>query len=115
MSDLKQIIMDAKDFSVLPVEIPEWNCTVYIKGLNAGERLRLEKDFAKDAKSDGPAMARTVAYTLCDADGNLLFEYSQKGIDEVQTKNVKVIQRLFHEALKFNAMTQEDVETLRKN
>jgi|GEM_PF-2840664 len=112
--NLKQRIMDAQDLPVYPVEVPEWDCTVYIKSLSGAERLQLEKDLSKDTKTDGPALARVVCATLCDTSGTLLFDYP-KDIGELQKKSVKALHRLFDIALKHNAMGKDDVDELAKN
>ncbi|WP_339684231.1 hypothetical protein [Gimesia maris] len=111
---LKDKILKAQDTPLEEVDVPEWDTTVFIKTLTGGERLQLEKDLSKDAKTDGPALCRVVCATMCDESGKLVFNYPDD-IDTLNTKSVKVLHRLFDIALKVNAMGKDDVDELAKN
>lgn len=110
----KDSILQIKDTPLHRVDIPEWGGSAFLKSLTGAERLRLEADISKDAKTNGPALTRVVCATLCDEEGRLLFEYP-KDIEVLNTKSVKVLHRLFDQALKINALSNTDVEDLEKN
>lgn len=111
---LRDTIDKANDLPLIPVEVKEWGCTVYIKTLRGSERLAIERDFAKDAKVDGPAMCRLVVATLADEQGNLVYTYPDD-IPLLNAKSVKVLNKLFDIACAANGMTKADVEELVKN
>lgn len=112
--NLRDMILQANDLPVEKVEVPEWGIDVYIKTMSGAERLQLEKDLSKDAKSDGPAMCRVVCATLSNKDGELLFNYPDD-IELLNKKSVKVLHRLFDIALSVNALGKSDVDALQKN
>lgn len=107
----KQQIIEAKDCPVEAVDIPEWGGNAYIKTLTGAERMSLERDIARD---ESDALFRVVCATLSDNKGQLIFNYPDE-IELLKTKSVKVVQRLFKESLRVNAMRPEDVEDAAKN
>jgi len=107
-------IIQVNDSKVEAVQCEEWGGTVHIKSLSGRERRTLEIDISKDAKSDGPAIARVVCMCLCDDKGTALFAYPQD-IDVLETKSITVLQRIFSAALKLNAFTKKDVDELAGN
>lgn len=112
--NLRALILTAKDLPLEKVEVPEWSCTVFLKSLSGAERLSLEKDLSSDSKNDGPALCRVVCATLCDEQGNLVFD-KPEDVDVLNKKSVKVLHRLFEAALKLNAFGKSDVDALQKN
>lgn len=108
---VREQIMAANDLPLDKVNVPEWNCDVYIKSLSGRERLQLEADIKRDEDN---ALFRVVCLCMCDQKGERLFSYPDE-VDLLKGKSVKVVQRLFKQALKMNAMRSEDVEDIVKN
>lgn len=113
MALTKEQILAAKDDRITSVEVPEWGGTVCLRAMSVGERDRYENEFIKN-KDKGVDNFRTkfLAATICDEDGKLLF--SQQDVQELSKKSITVMQRLWNESMKHNALGNDDVEELAK-
>lgn len=110
---LRDIILQAKDCPITPLEVSEWKTTVYIKTLSAGERLQLEKDMSAGIESQTLTFSRIACAVLCDEQGNMLFKYPDE-IELVDTKSPGALEKVFDEGLKRNFMKKQDIEDLKK-
>lgn len=115
MSDLLKKIKAADKKNLLPVEVPEWGLTVYIKQLTVGERDSFEAEaFAARKGSnlmDNPR-SKFLVRTLCDENGKTLCKPEE--FAELAELSSKPMERLFEAAQKHNALTDSDVEELGK-
>lgn len=114
----KDDILKAKDLTVKEVEVPEWGGSVYIKSLTGTERDLYESSITqikgKEAKLDWRnARAKLLVFTICDQDGNRLFNESEIG--ELGKKSASALQRLFDVATEMNGLSSTSEEELEKN
>jgi hypothetical protein len=110
----KNQILAAKDEVVKTISVPEWGGEVCIRAMSVGERDRYENEFIRN-KDKGVENFRTkfLAACLCDEDGKRLF--TEADIPELSKKSIKVMNRVWHEAMSHNALTNDDVEEIAKN
>lgn len=110
----KSAILAVSDLEIVPVEVPEWGGTVYLKGMSGTDRDRVEMEASRIVKgAAGNFRALVVAKCLCDSKGVRMF--ADADIGALGEKSGKVLDRLFDTARKLSGMTPEDVETLEKN
>lgn len=116
MSDLLKKIKAADKKNLLPVEVPEWGLTVYIKQLTVGERDSFEAEAFAARKSDGlmdNPRSKFLVRTLCDEHGRTLCKPEE--FAELAELSSKPMERLFEAAQTHNRLTDSDVEELAKN
>lgn len=112
MSSLKEQIIAAKDVQIERVATPEWGIDVYVRAMSGASRDKFEQ--AVIASRDGDKYDNTglrsmlIALTLCDADGNLVFELSDR--KAIEGKNAAVLQRIFDASTKINGLASDAVE-----
>lgn len=104
----KNQIDAAKDSKVVIVNVPEWGGEVGIRIVTGTERDAFETAYAE--KKTHNFRARFLAYSLCDENGIRL--YDDDDIELIGKKAATVVNRLFEEAWKVNAFTNEAVEEL---
>ncbi len=111
----------ARKVKLVPVEVPEWGMTVYIRPMSAGERDRWEAESLEraDKRKESikvaleSARAWFLSKCLADADGNLL--YGPETYKELDAHDYRVIDRLNEVARKINGLSEADIEELEKN
>jgi len=108
----KEDILNCNDLKMEAVKVKEWEGTVFIKELSVKERIEFEASI-KEKDDTMRAMLTMLSISICDKDGNKLFEASD--IEALYKKNVKVILKLFRIANKLSALNVESEEKLRKN
>lgn len=107
-------ILAAEDRELREVEVPEWGGTVYLRTISGVERDRFEADtFRQDKPNYENLRARYLAITLSNEDGEPLFD--KKQVAKLGHKAAPVLDRLFTEAAKMNAMSRNDVDELLGN
>jgi len=111
---LRDEILAADDLPTREVPVPEWGKTVYVKSLTGVERLELERQFHTLYKEGSESIAPCLlAATICDADGQVVFSYSD--VQALEKKNGGAIARLFSVASTLNPMFGVDVDKISKN
>lgn len=111
MSLTREQIEAADDLPREEVPVPEWNGSVFIRLMTAGEHARLGVDFEAIPRDE--LMAYVLAKTLCDEAGRPLFD--EGGVAVLSRKNKDVILRLYGVASRLNKMAAGDVEDAAKN
>lgn len=106
-------IFAADDLGLVPVNVKEWNGTVYVRVMSVGEMEAYQREFAEKREKMENWRSKLLVSCLCDASGKPLFTKDQIG--KLEEKSVKVMSRLFDMAMKHNAVTEKDVEDLAKN
>lgn len=107
-------ILAAEDRELRSVSVPEWGGTVYLRTISGVERDRFEAEtFRQDKPNYENLRARYLAITLSDEEGNRLFDSKQ--VSKLGHKSAPVLDRLFTDAAKMNAMSKGDVDELLGN
>lgn len=109
--DLREIITQARDVEVVPVQVPEWGCTVHIRQLSVRDRIQLMQKVNDDEA--GKLSVYALLFTLCDEAGTLVF--TPQDYDLLASKNARVIDRLGKQAAEINHMVGDAVDDAKKN
>ncbi|MBN9520840.1 hypothetical protein J0H58_20355 [bacterium] len=108
---LRDLIERADDRKVAPVEVPEWNCTVYLRQLSVDERNTLISQLNEDNAGRFPVYV--LLSCLCDERGNPVF--TNKDYAVLAGKNARVVDRLGREASRLNYMTGDALDDAKKD
>lgn len=111
--NLRDQIAAAKDTQLVPVEVPEWGCQIFIRELSLGDRLRLWDAIADEANKDKIHHVYTVIFCVTDEAGTPVF--SLDDYDLVASKNHDVILRLGKHAAEVNKLLAGAVDDAKKN
>jgi len=111
----REQIFEVVDLPLEKVEVPEWNTTIYVRGMTAAERDHWEMGIygSKGETRFENIRSRLVVLTACDEKGQRIFQDGDA--DELGKKNAKVVIRLFDIAQRLSAVAQKDVDELTKN
>jgi len=122
MSNLRDLILNAPDRKLEPVEVPEWGATVYLKVLSAEQvsRYRSIAVGAVNAQTrevtDPVALmnvgCQVVAWGCCDENGARLF--ADADVVALGEKSSVVIDRLSAQILRISGLGRS-VATAKKN
>ena len=112
---IRETILASSDLPQQSVECPEWGQTLHVRTLTGNERDDFENAVQTASKNKGGIDLRglkikLVLLTLCDEDGELLFDATDALV--LNSKSSKVIDRIFQVAQKLNGLTAEDVDEL---
>lgn len=98
------------------ISIPEWEGqTVCVRQLNSAERDRFEGE-SLDLKGQDfwiNLRARLLVLTICDQEGNRLYE--DEDLEEVSELPGTVADLLWNRSMSLNKMFKEDLEKTEKN
>ena len=117
----KEQILAAKDAAPVPVEVPEWGGTVYVRPMSAGDRddweseliTRVEKRKESLREANKNLRAVFLAMCLCDDAGQLLF--GPDDIEALSAKSYRAVDRAYDKAQTINGLSEADVAELEKN
>jgi hypothetical protein len=110
----REQIDNATDAKIITVDAPELggDGRVCIRLMSVGDRdsyelkaLDSEKGAIVDFRSE------LLSRTLCDEKGNLLYP-GKDGVEAIKRRSSDVMHRLWHAALKHNALTEEEIKKL---
>lgn len=110
---LRDQIVSTTGPQLTPVEMPEWNCTVYVKRLNFGERAKLVDVLTDPTKKDTLMYVWGILAAVCDQDGNKVF--TDEDYDLVCGKEMEPVVRLGKVAAKVNQLTGDPIEDQKKS
>lgn len=113
--NLKAKILALDDAKLLPVEVPEWDTTVYLRVLSGAERSSIDARAKQLEKAGRPGdiAAFMVALTACEANGQRIF--SDADVEALNNKNGLVLDRLALAAAEHNGIGQAAVDAAKKN
>lgn len=114
---LRDTILQAQDLKRQSVEVPEWNCTVFVRMLSGEERLALDEWVnnlsEEERQTDLNIIVKTVLMTACDESGSMLF--SDSDIPALRRKAVPALLRVFDASMLLNKLGREGQEQVAKN
>jgi len=114
----KEDILNITDVQVKEIEVPEWDGTIFLRGMTGDERDALEASmFSSKSNSRETNLknlrARLLVKAICDEKGNRLF--TDADAEKLGKKNAKVLDRLFNIARELSGLGESDVEEITKN
>lgn len=114
----KEKILGIKDLQIEEVVIPEWEGSVFVRGMTGAERDAFESSVV-DIRGTSQKInmlnvrAKLVSLTTCDEDGNRLFEDAD--VIELGKKSASALQRIFDVAQRLSGLTKDELKALEKN
>jgi len=116
MSLTRDQILDAKDRTLEPVDVPEWGGTLYLQQMSAAQAATFRAAMLQAVDSQTASIVdaelltrmerRVVAWCATDADGKRLFT-DEDADTLLGDKSPAVITRLSEKALELSALTEE--------
>jgi hypothetical protein len=112
--DLREQILGANDRRCVPVECPEWGCTVYVYNMTAKEKNQLLISTMRNKGVVGTDHhARIVYMCACDETGTRIFQ--EKDIPLIQDRNGEVVERIAIAAQTLNELIDDSQALAEKN
>jgi len=108
-------ILSITSLKIVPLEIPEWGGTAYVREMRASEREAIETTTASLREANRPTKfrSRVAVASLCDEQGVNLFK--PEDVDAVDQLPVAALDRVVDCAFALSRFTREDVKALEKN
>ena len=115
---IRDAILSSNDLPSEKVECPEWNQTLHVRTLTGAEREEFETVISRATSNKSGLDLRglkikLVLLTLCDEDGELLFDSTDQLV--LNAKSSRVIDRIFQVSQRLSGLTNEDAEEMVKN
>lgn len=110
-------ILAAEDIGIEAVDVPEWGGTVYVRAMTALQRERyldsMRKVIGEGAKATVKTIlafgsAKLVALTVCDQNGNLLFDTSPETVQKLALKSAKAMERVVDVSARLNNLDEDE-------
>jgi hypothetical protein len=104
----------ASDAKIITVDVPELggDGKVCIRLMSVGDRDSYEiKLLEGDGKAIPDFRSELLSRTLCDDKGVLLYP-GDEGVTALKSRSSDLMHRLWHSALKHNALTEEEIKKL---
>lgn len=117
---LKDKILRTADMSTHgPIEIDEWDVSLFIRPLSIGERLELQQrlgELTEAERAAGLPEAMIIAATVQDDDGQLIFNPCDKAeLAHLAAKNPGILNWLALEIMAHNRIGDKGIELAKKN
>lgn len=107
MADLTRNDITSKRLRVVPLDIPEWDGTVYIREWSFAETMNYAKSVSDSDSSSDMAALRICAECMCDSGGTLLFEPRNEADIKLLGKcSLSAIKQIAEAALKLNGLSE---------
>lgn len=103
-------ILTADDMRKEEVQVPEWGGSVFVRNMLGFERDAFEAAQIGKKEPLKNFRARTVAATVCDEQGTLLF--TKDDVEALGKKSSTALNRVFEVAARLAAVDQKSVEEL---
>lgn len=104
----------ASDAKIITVDCPELggDGKVCIRLMSVGDRDSYElKLLEAEGKAIPDFRSELLSRTLCSEDGELLYP-GPDGVEAIRKRSSDVMHKLWHSALKHNALTEEEIKKL---
>jgi len=107
-------ILAAKDFKTKEIEVPAWGGSVFIRTFS-GKDADIIEEASLEIKRGGSVKGLRSLFlilSVCDKEGNLLFDSSQA--EAIEEKNGDALTLLMNEIMSLNFITEEEIDKLEK-
>lgn len=108
----KDDILKADDVVMEAIEVPAWDCIVYIREMGGTARERWETRASESNDTIG-AIGRLLIEVICDQEGRLLF--GEDDVNAIGEKACGPLIMLFEKACELNTLTAAEVDELAGN
>jgi hypothetical protein len=106
-----EAILGASDIETEWVEVPEWGGGVYVRGLTAGQRDRLESSLLDRKGQPQPARLaefRSRLLSLCAVDGDGKPLFTERDVPRLMNKSVGAVGKVLDVARRLSGMSEDD-------
>lgn len=118
VADIRKAVSAAKDITLEPMEIPEWNTTIWISALTYKERnealkgasLSPDKGFSTEEAQN--FFMQVIITGVRDSEGNMVF--TQGDVEMLMNKNSSVIDRIGARVTEVSGFAPEIRDQVRK-
>lgn len=108
----REQIERAVDARIITVPCPELGGDVCLRMMTVGERDSYELALVEnDGKPIPDFRSELLSRTICDESGNLLFP-GKDGVASLKKRSADAMHKLWHAAMKHNALSEEEVEKI---
>lgn len=109
---LRESILASKSKKLVPIEVPEWDCTVYVSSLSTRDFNHLVKLMGGGETPDD-LFARLVYLCACDESGIRIF--SESDIPSIQDMDAEPVKRVALKAQEVNGFSDSSEALAEKN
>lgn len=108
----KDAILSVNDLPMERINVPEWGGEVMIRTMTGTDRDAFETHLIGQSGRMENVRARLVALTLCDQDGQRLFNDSE--VSALGKKSAKALDRVFAVAQRINGIGADEASSTKK-
>ena len=109
-----QILGAVSSAPTLRVDVPEWGGEVFMRIMSVGERDEYENEWIRSKDRGMPNFrSKFLAKVLCDEAGARIF--TDKELDELAKLPAVVMNRLWQQAMEYNALQESHTEGMAGN
>jgi hypothetical protein len=121
INELRNHIFGTNDLEIKEVQVPEWKCKLYVKGMTGKDKEDWEKsvfvesaDGKRKFNSDNfrAKMISSCVYADPDATQRL---FTEKHYEQLSQKSAKVLDKILEVVREVNGSTEEAEEEMAKN
>lgn len=109
--NLRDQILNSQDYQTKEIEVPEWDCTLTIRGLSAKGFMAFQQASMKAQEDDMlSGLATALIFGVIDEEGRCVF--TKKDMNKLMEKSTSVILRVGAEVITLSGFdeTEEDIE-----
>lgn len=103
MSLREQILASQGDRKPVPLDVPEWGCTVWLKQMTVADQVALSEDVKP---VDMPV--QVLLHCLVDEEGERIF--SDSDAEVLEQEAFPIVMAVFGEAAKLNGLSNAELE-----
>lgn len=108
---LKETILSKIDSDIIPFQVDEWGCQVFLRTWTGTERVEFAK-WHTDNKNSHELHAKVCVLSLCDDAGNRLF--SDADMPVLMSKSGRVITEIGVASLEHNGISEDAITQAKK-
>ena len=97
---LREQILAAQDLERVAVDVPEWQCKVWLRVMSGAERDQIDRELVQAPDGDTSWLQRMLLRVLADEAGSRVFE--EADLPAVMAKSGKVLRRPIDQAARLN-------------
>jgi hypothetical protein len=109
----RESILAKRSVRIVPVEVPEWNDTVFLRALTVGDRDRIDQFVHESKQRLSGFRSLVLSLCLCDQHGNRVFTDAQRA--EIDSIDAGIAERLFNAAMPLAGISAADAKEIEGN
>lgn len=110
----RENILGAQDFEVTKIPVPRWGGDVCIRPFSAAIKDKIEQ-CQNDPNYKGSIRSLSLAGSICDEKGNLIFEANAADLKALGSKDLNSVDIVLEKILQINLITEDEISEKSKN